>query len=144
MQCLLLIFLSLTSCVVHSFENSKVGIGISESNKFSLWNTSIAYAVARQGLRVVEPDESINAYLDKGVYVYSLSTKPSIQKIKTEGRITENNWPLTRWPYESIEPEIPFRLTNHQLGEMDFGVNAYHSSLGCLDDSPLRYGDIEG
>ncbi|WP_156312638.1 hypothetical protein, partial [Marinagarivorans algicola] len=111
MQCSLLIFLSLIACVAHSFENIEFGIGISESNKFSLWNTSIAYAVARQGLRVVEPDESISAYLDKGVYVYSLSTKPSIQKIKAEGRIAENNWPLTRWPYESIEPEIPFRLT---------------------------------
>ncbi|WP_053982156.1 hypothetical protein [Marinagarivorans algicola] len=82
--------------------------------------------------------------LGSGDIWYDFSRELKIHAIDTAKSNYIGVWPLTRWPYESIEPEIPFRLTDHQLGEMGFGVNAYHSSLGCLDDSPLRYGDIGG
>ncbi|WP_394202803.1 hypothetical protein [Marinagarivorans algicola] len=109
--------------------------GVTREGNIQLFkNVKARYGYRPSHLVSVKPDKYYGLSGDgKGVAYYDLSVSGDV-----------NGWPLTRWPYESIEPEIPFRLTDHQLGEMDFGVNTYHSSLGCLDDNPLRYGDMVG
>ncbi|MDQ2075474.1 hypothetical protein [Marinimicrobium sp. ABcell2] len=49
---------------------------------------------------------------------------------------------LTRWPGEYIEEEIVTRYANFDIayGERPLGLS--RTSVGCLVNSPLRYGDI--
>jgi hypothetical protein len=48
-------------------------VGVTSDNKDNLWNSSIPYAVARQGLRSVSDREYIVSFLSVGDHIFGLS-----------------------------------------------------------------------
>ena len=160
---LLSILLILFSVTAYSFDK---GVGINPSNKNTLWDTSLPYAIARQGLRAASSDEYIVAFQDFETYVFGLSDTARVIKVNKEGRSLLGNWPLItpstcdesnidcdapwwsgRWSeQEFIEPKIIKRLKDYNIRlpfTLSYGDEVAHA-IGCLESTPLRYGDIEG
>ena len=151
------ILLLLPSLTVYSLDK---GVGINPNNKDSLWNTSLPYAIARQGLRAASGDEYIVAFQDFDTYVFGLSNSSRVIKVNKDGRSLLGNWPLTtpyscddgsddckynwwvgRWSdQEFLEPELKNLFKHHSGGE----IQVMPDGLGCLNKTPLRYGDIDG
>jgi len=79
----------------------------------------------------VEKDNDIFYWLFRGI---------SIGKFDLNKKVNVDGWPLTRWPQEYIEPEIAALYERFDIKpDMRFRVN----NLGCLAQTPLRYGDID-
>ena len=78
--------------------------------------------------------------------LYSLSSKLKLYHTNFDTRALLGNWPLTRTPDDQSAPISQFFESNTREGadEYDFQVGNYNDpALGCLWDTPLRYGDIE-
>ncbi|MFY0639806.1 MAG: hypothetical protein JXR16_02090 [Bermanella sp.] len=156
------ILLLLTSLIAYSFDK---GVGINSNNKDSLWNTSLPYAIARQGLRAASGDEYIVAFQDFDTYVFGLSNSSRVIKVNKDGRSLLGNWSFAssascdtndpnciepwwngRWSdQEFLEPEIKKRLSNYDIKlpfELSYGDDV-SDAIGCLEHTPLRYGDID-
>lgn len=58
----------------------ETGIGLNEDLKESLWETSIPYAVARQGQRAVDSNQTVIAFFNLSDAVISLSSDLKIIK----------------------------------------------------------------
>lgn len=144
-----LIILLVAACSYASM-NMESGTGINVSNQDELWNTSIPYAVARQGLRAVAGDEYVVAFQDMGDYVFGLSNAPRLLKVQAPDRSVLGSWPLTRWEGE-LTPEINQiyflgDIPERYGGEYWFNYSQGdpRNSLGCLNTDPLQYGDLDG
>jgi hypothetical protein len=73
---------------------------------------------------------------------YWLFRSSSVSIYDTSSSRNLSAWPLTRWPYEPIESAV---LERYEQVRRDFST--LHPSpthpLGCLNSTPLRYGDID-
>ncbi len=82
---------------------------------------------------------------DSGLY-YGLSRDGlGVSYYDLVSKVTPEGWPLTRWPYLQRVPEI---LHDHdQVGVKEWKerieYTAHMPYAGCLNQHPLRYGDIE-
>ncbi len=121
------------------------GIGLSdEALEEQLFTTSIPYAIARQGQRSINTS-SVQAYIDLGDSVYSLSSKLDLIQTNKSDRKIIANWPLTRWKYQYYPDERIEIFTSLGRGNQDFGKPYYNStaiSLGCYGQQPLQYGSL--
>ena len=157
-------FLLLTvSAVVMSFDDIVSGIGITPENEDNLRGSSLPYAIARQGQRAANNEELVQGYFETDNVIYSVSSEPALIATKKDGRVLIGNWPLTSWSQtiqmkgegtnwqtrhlvanalggnvtEVKEPET-MAFANYQ-----YELPSFKTFMGCLADSPLRYGDID-
>ncbi|WP_396589156.1 hypothetical protein [Bermanella sp. R86510] len=159
---LLSILLLFTSLTAYSLDK---GVGIHSDNKDSLWNTSLPYAIARQGLRAASDDEYIAAFQNFDTYVFGLSNSARVIKVNKDGRSLLGNWPLDAWPNHLFlegENTAAYKKINAALGEKHsetgdpLAINASNSpayilsnptyetfKAGCYQETPLRYGDVD-
>jgi len=139
------------------------GIGLSdEASEEQLFKTSIPYAIARQGQRSINTS-SVQAYMDLGDSVYSLSSKLDLIQTNKSDRKLINSWFLT--PYSghlylageyisaykekvAVHGEEADDISDSGAivnREVKYNYNAYSgitNKAGCLRKTPLRYGDI--
>lgn len=118
------------------------GVGINSSNEDELWNTSLPYAIARQGLRSVSDDDYIVAFMDFNAYVLGLSSQNFIIKVNKAGRILESKWQLEPWAYNHQPKEILNRSAEQVVDVGDFSLGDKYS-VGCYAYNPLATGDFE-
>jgi hypothetical protein len=142
------------------------GIGITREIEEALWDTSIPYAIARQGQRSVNENQSVIAFVEQPNFIFSLSSDNYLLQTARTDRNVAGNWPLGssdpcknsanpdcvspwwigRWGADEVlEPEVTQRMTSHAL-DQKFGLPYQlepSSTLGCFANNPLRYGDIE-
>jgi hypothetical protein len=162
---LLIAPLILMAGITQSFEGIEKGVGLNEDNKRQLRSTSIPYAIARQGQRSTNNEGFVLAYFEMGEDVYSLSSEPTILRIKKDGRKVLDSWPLTPWPShlflegentsavkaiaavhgeEHTQTGDPLSILTDLKADYHIGnMNYLTFKTGCLQQSPLRYGDIE-
>lgn len=139
------------------------GVGINSKNEDELWDASIPYAIARQGLRSLSNGEYITAFQDFDTYVYGLTNSPRLIRVEKTGRVLTNNWPLTPWANRikmqgegvswKVRPFLNAALGGGKAidapGTMAFDTDSiykldtWHDYLGCYSKTPLRYGDID-
>ncbi len=155
MKIFIVFLILLISVEVYAFENLVSGVGITIDNEDSLRSTSLPYAIARQGQRAANNKELVQGYFETDSNVYSISSEPTLIQTKKEGRLLIGNWPLTslaicddceeswwigRWnDQEFLEPLIKERFHYNSGGE----IQIMGDGLGCLNKTPLRYGDID-
>jgi hypothetical protein len=77
---------------------------------------------------------------------YSLSTTGTA--IGNYDLTNENNelkgWPLIRWQYQYFSPEVKAYYDElHSRYPLPFDYEGVGPGVGCIGDSPLRYGDLE-
>lgn len=140
-----LLVLLMAACSYASMEMES-GTAINASNKYEVWNKSIPYAIAYQGLRSVAENEYIVAFQDMGGYVFGLSNALRLLQVQTSDRSVLGSWPLTRWAGELEEAQSGTLFWQDYLDDRDWGrLSAGRTdagALGCLGDSPLRYGEF--
>ena len=149
------ILISQTS-IAFSFENLQNGIVITEEVDSAIRNTSIPYAVARQGQRTADDNELVEAFIEVGDAVFSLSSKPDLIKTNTSNRELLGHWPLGHWPQELTTAtnqiyHVGNKYTSQAEGDLDRFVDQTYkqqfqtgkTNMGCFNQSPLRYGDID-
>lgn len=134
LYCFLVIVLS--GCAFAAPMDLKKGAnraGIPESISSAMWDAEGGPYIAES---VIESEE-------EGKY-YWLFRSPSLGLFDIEQNTNIGGWPLTRWEHEWIEEEVEARFD--RLGSVrdydDLGVNSTRR-VGCLSQSPLRYGDID-
>lgn len=125
-----------------SMEGVKVGVGINDRNRDVLWNSSIPYAVARQGLRGVDESEYVVAFQKIDQFVIGLSDSARILKVRYSDRHLMGVWKLDFWKYHNVYAEIKNRY--REFFNFDYYGDGYSvrslRSIGCFQDNPLRYG----
>lgn len=165
MKIIFIIAFLLQSNLALSFENVINGVRLTRDNESSLRGTSLPYAIARQGQRAADNNELVESYLEVSDSIYSLSSKPSLIQTKTSGRTLLGHWPLSAYSehlfllgenvaaYESIagvhgktidaSTDI-LSIVNRGEVYMRLTTSETYNSEGCLQHTPLRYGDING
>jgi hypothetical protein len=54
------------------------------------------------------------------------------------------NWPLTRWPHQYFSPDVEAHYKElHHPYPLPFDYEGVGPGVGCMGDSPLRFGDLE-
>ncbi len=128
-----------------NFDNT-TGQTINAENEEELYFTSQLYAIARQGQRAVDAEALVVGFSEIVDRVYSVSDRLQLISTKKEGRTVINSWPLTRWIGESSSTKFnSFTLpyTDNSFGnELRQEIDNSKKGLGCLNETPLRYGDI--
>lgn len=125
-----------------------VGQRITPENEEELYYTSIPYAIARQGQRSVDANALVVGFAELEDRVFSISTDIQLLATRKNGRAVINNWPLTRWAHEYLEPNV-------ESSYADYFPNPYSRDyiddsdrlthlMGCMQRTPLRYGDVTG
>jgi hypothetical protein len=138
------------------------GIGLTEELKESLWETSIPYAIARQGQRSVDPNQTVVAFFDFPDSVISLSSDTKIIKTMKNGRSVEGRWDVSamslcqagekncsvpwwagRWGADEVlEKEIIQQYTSQELA-WGSPLDTDSAIMGCATKTPLRFGDVD-
>lgn len=160
-----LICILLISGLANSIEVEN-GIGLNQELKESLWETSIPYAVARQGQRAIDANQTVIAFLNLPDAVISLSSDLKIIKTLKPSRNVEGSWQLT--PYSDhlnlsgeylaaanviaadhgddlLDLSNPLRQVSSRTTTYTMSSEEDRKkSVGCYESSPLRYGDVEG
>ena len=137
----LLAILSLTPiCLFADFDGLQ-GQTINEENESKLYYSSLPYAIARQGQRAVDSNASVVGFSELEDMVYSVSDQLHLLSTRKEGRIVLENWPLTRWEYHLSYIERIDRLNEYSVNDIGY-VSGIKNPLGCLEDTPLKYGDV--
>lgn len=153
----------LISNTSYSFQNLSNGVGLSdEAVEAQLYNTSTPYAIARQGQRSISK-RSIQAYIDTGVSVYSVSSGLDLVETKSSDRTVLGHWQLLEsYPQTVMQGEIlkaakfmSDMTSNYwevqQISAPKTGLNVVSNArdyfptdkqYGCLSLLPLRYGAI--
>jgi len=132
-----------------AFGEIEKGVPINQDNEGTLWDTSVPYAIARQGLRSISDNEFIVSFKDLDSHVLGLSNSGRVIDVKREGRILIGNWSLSRWPTETTDKEVASIYDMEGASEGDVWHLYAHervlntNSLGCLANTPLRYGALE-
>ena len=122
------------SCAQSDFANLKSGVArndIPRSLKSAMWNAPDGPHVAES---IVESETA-------GHYYWLFRTM-SIGYFDANQAKNVGGWPLTRWPSEYIEEEIIVRYANSDIAYAERPLALSRTSIGCLVNSPLRYGDI--
>ena len=112
--------------------------GFKSENKLRIWDfEDWAYEKNVLGYK------SIVAYVGLTETAYVLSRELQLGRIDLGLKNYSGNWPLTRWQHEQIDELVTAR---YDLFEGKFlsplGLSAA-KPLGCMNNTPLRYGDIE-
>ncbi len=146
MKFFLILLLSVYPSFLLAMGSMVNGTGINKENKNVLWNTSLPYAIARQGQRAIDDNEVVTGFIEIGDSIYSISSKPSLIKTLVNGRKVDANWLLNHWSHQIIAPE---QQKAYDTFHMDYPPATYqlgmvNKSIGCYASTPLRYGDIEG
>lgn len=169
MRNLVAVILLTQASIAFSFENLQNGIGITEEVDSAIRNTSIPYAVARQGQRTADNNELVKAFIEVGDAVFSLSSIPDLIKTNISNRELLGHWPLGtteicdvskgckstwwqgRWREEELLEAMSIDRLENLYGGLAFAdayaADGYRQSLdimGCMQHKPLRYGDIDG
>ena len=121
----------------------KNGVAVNEENKEQLWETSIPYAIARQGQRVIDSNGTIVSFLDIDDSIFSLSSSLMLVKTKKTNRNSEGSWLLVWLDQTTIENQVISRYQEVGIDYRDMELMV-KNPLGCLRDVPLRYDDIDG
>ncbi|MEY8199048.1 MAG: hypothetical protein RPS47_07400 [Colwellia sp.] len=161
-----LIILSLLSTYTFSnIDKLQKGVAVNSSNINHLAQTSWEYAKSSTTQEKFD-DGFANAFFmeDGKTDLYSLSSKPALYLTNFETREVLGNWPLTPWAnsvrmkgegitwrvrpaliavkggeYTEINnPEVQVLGTSKQ-----YKIDGYNPSIGCLNQAPLRYGDVD-
>ena len=141
MQCVvkilvILLLVGLHSGYLYAFENLTKGLdrkSIPSSIKKTMWNSGGGPYVADG---IVETDTSNVFFWISGVQSLAMFNQNT-------GEVS-GGWPLIRWPHLHIPPEY-FQnykniLPDDRIGEPALVANK--ESVGCLRNSPLRYGSL--
>jgi len=124
-----------------AFELNK-GVAVNDNNVDDLAYGSMEYAIADFVLKKDDPGTVVGFYRVEGKDdLYSLSSGSNLYHTIFPNRTAKAVWPLTRWPQEYREPEILARLEERNYPD-ELTVSGGGDSLGCLGDTPLRYGDV--
>jgi len=120
------------------------GIGITDKNIYTIAPTSIEYAIARKVHRLAG-DDGVSAFINIPdiVRLYSISRKLNLYLTKFDTREVLGNWPLTRWEHHLDYIERTSRQNDLSINNGDYTIDI-RSPLGCLNATPLRYGDVDG
>ena len=112
--------------------------GFATDQKYRIWDFE-DWAVETN----IKVYESIIAFYESTDIAYVLSRKLNLGEVAIAPKEFIGNWPLTRWPYEPIEQSI-VDLFDVYLGKFAVNYDTYlNKPIGCLNETPLRYGDIE-
>jgi hypothetical protein len=120
---------------------------INAKNENTLYYLSLPYAIARQGQRAVDSESLVVGFSKIDDRVYSVSDKLQVVSTRIEGRLVISTWPATRWEYEFNEDTDIF-YTNADLSGSELTkhynqfISENQNDLGCLVNTPLRYGKI--
>src|SRR5690625_797922 len=132
------------------------GVVKTEDNTFELTQTTTpdayAYGTAMLTHRKLGDRGVVSFFIQNDVNrVISLSRGMKVYVTDLENDKILSVWPLTRWPHDTYFPEeLAERYVDHGYSS-DFGDDRpFHLELGrgtllrmgCLADTPLRYGDI--
>jgi len=74
---------------------------------------------------------------------YRLYEGPFIVGVDVSQSKLLGNWPIKYWPSEAIETEVLQRYDRVRVSYDNLMMKPTYP-LGCLNDTPLRYGDLEG
>lgn len=127
------------------------GESINSRNIADYAASSIEYARARKSHKGSGDGGVVAFFLDSNI-LFSLARNSVLFKTGYSEKEMLNRWPLTRWPYESqgIEKGV-YQMIDFAGGDVDNLVNddyflkgsKNNAPIGCLHNSPLRYGDID-
>jgi len=123
----------------------KRGHGVTSSNLAHYAYNDLDYAVAGSVHYAIDAG-FVDGFVanEDGSLVYSLSRGPVLHAGDIETRSHIGSWPLTRWEGELAEVEQGGLYWNGYMRDSDWGglVSGHGPSpdLGCIPDSPLRYG----
>ncbi|MGR6871826.1 hypothetical protein ACU6U9_05850 [Pseudomonas sp. HK3] len=159
------VLLFISNYSMANFEILQKGISVTDKNINELATTSWEYAKSSTTQKKFN-DGFANAFFMKEgtIDLYSLSDKPALYLTNFETREVLGNWPLTPWAnavrmkgegitwrvrgalsavkggdfIEINDPETQVLDTNKQ-----YKISNYQTSVGCLNQTPLRYGDID-
>jgi hypothetical protein len=146
-----------------SFEGLISGIGITEENFNQIVPTSMEYAVT--DLALGDSDGVVKSFykVPNTTKLYSVTSNTEVYLTNFDTREVLGNWPLTPWISATrmkgegtnwkARPLIAGALGNNAAEITDpfmmvssnesYELPAFKEFIGCLSDSPLRYGDID-
>src|SRR5690625_2417732 len=119
----------------------------SHAQKLKVWDLEDVASV--KGMQTIK---SIIAYVspENEQYEFVLERELLVAGIDVESKEVVGPWPLTRWPHETQDSDVSdiYNMEGAQEGDV-WHLYAHErlirpNSLGCLANTPLRYGDIEG
>jgi len=91
--------------------------------------------------------DSIVSYIlsDDNASHYVLERDIFLAQINITSKTLVGPWPLSRWPHLSIPKEIDASLRNYSIKNYKSRISytTRKRNPGCLDQTPLRFGDIE-
>jgi hypothetical protein len=116
------------------------GVAVDDENIDHLATTSWEYAKSSTTQQKFEDGFAL-AFFKKSNNLYSLSGKPALYLTNFDTREVLGNWPLTRWPHATHVKEVQERIDG--FGLKRDGLNVSQSGIGCLAESPLRFGDFD-
>lgn len=76
--------------------------------------------------------------------LYSFSSSRKLYHTNFDSRVLLGHWPLTRWSHQYVFPEDQKRHDDYyrEYPYMEY-FRGFNHPLGCLENTPLRYGDID-
>ena len=147
-----------------NFEQLIKGVGVNDSNIDNLAQTSWEYAKSSTTQKKFNDGFARAFYkAENNSDLYSLSRSSIIYLTNFETREVHGNWPLTPWSHATrmkgegitwkVRPALSavkggdyIEITDPGLQVLDntakYTLDPYTDSLGCLSNTPLRYGDI--
>jgi hypothetical protein len=171
MRVILLLIIALKASAVLSLDGLIAGTGITDENFSQIVPTSMEYAIA--DLALGENDGVVKAFyrIPSSSNLYSFTSKTKINLTNFDTREVLGNWPLKaskvcdgsevdcqepwwkgRWSeQEFLESEIIKRIISYGYNDrelyqfqLSYGDEEFENSVGCLEHTPLRYGDVDG
>lgn len=147
----------------YSFDNLVTGVGITNENFNQIVPISMEYAIS--DLALGENDGVVKAFfrVPSSSNLYSITSQLKVNLANFDTRELLNSWPLTPWPNairmkgeganwkarpiiagalggDTTEVTDPLVMVLSQEG---YELPAFKKFIGCLSNSPLRYGDID-
>ena len=138
-----LFFIALFSSSAMSLELTN-GIGISTEIEDALWDTSIPFAIARQGQRSLSENHSVIAFIEQPSFIFSLSSNNYLVQTARADRKVTGNWLIDAFNDPNLEPEIVALYEEFDITPQARTYENLSPILGCYMQNPLRYGDVTG
>ena len=163
MRIVLFLFIALGMTNAFSFDNLITGIGITDENFNQIVPISMEYAIS--DLALGENDGVVKAFykIPSSNNLYSITSEIEINLINFDTREILGNWPLTQWSNSTrMKGEGTNWKARHIISgalggdttavtdplvmvsnEESYKLPAFKEFIGCLSNSPLRYGDVD-
>ncbi|MGR6871823.1 hypothetical protein ACU6U9_05835 [Pseudomonas sp. HK3] len=159
----LLVMIVIRAGSVFSLENLATGTGITDENFSQIVPVSMEYAIA--DLALGKNDGVVKAFyrVPNTNNLYSVTSKTKIYLTNFETREVLGNWPLTPWANAvrmkgegtnwkarhiisaALAGNVP-KVDDPNvmvLNEPAYELPSFKKFIGCLANTPLRYGDID-